>query len=63
MNFCKNFLPYSKLLEYPKHELKKSPLINISLPNYTFLDADSTTSAGGFGISIANDVPFSLIGG
>jgi len=42
--------------------IKKSPLINISLLNYTFLHADSTTSAGGVGINIAYDLPFSLIG-
>jgi len=43
-------------------QIKKLPLINISPPNYTFLHTDSTTSAGGIGIYIANDLSFSLIG-
>ena len=34
--------------------IKLHPLLNISLPNYTFFHTDSTTNAGGVGIYVLN---------
>ena len=34
--------------------IKLHPVLNISLPNYTFFHTDSTTNAGGVGINVLN---------
>ena len=53
-----NFLAELKFLPdvicLTKARIKLHPLLNISLPNYTFFHADSTTNAGGVGIYVLN---------
>ena len=46
------FLP--DVIHLTETRIKLHPLINISLPNYTFFHTDSTTNAGGVGIYVLN---------
>ena len=43
-----------------KTQLKGEPLINISIPNYKFDNADSTTKGGGVAIYISSKFDFEL---
>ena len=47
-----NFLP--DVICLTETRIKLHPLLNISLPNYTFFHTDSTTNAGGVGIYVLN---------
>ena len=47
-----HFLP--DVICLTKTQIKLHPLLNISLPNYTFFHTDSTTNAGGVGIYVLN---------
>ena len=47
-----NFLP--DVICLTEIRIKLHPLLNISLPNYTFFHTDSTTNAGGVGIYVLN---------
>ena len=43
-------------------KINDSPLTNTSIPNYTFLHANSTTRAGGVGLYIFNSISYNLLG-
>ena len=47
-----NFLP--DVICLTETRIKLHPLLNISLPNYTFFHTDSTSNAGGVGIYVLN---------
>ena len=43
-------------------KINGTPLTNISIPNYIFLHANSTTSAGGLGLYILSSISYNLLG-
>ena len=43
-------------------KINDTSLTNISIPNYTFLHANSINSAGGFGLYILSSISFNLLG-
>ena len=43
-------------------KINDTPLTNISIPNYMFLHANSTTRAGGVGLYILSSISFKLLG-
>ena len=45
-----NFLP--DVIRLTETRIRLHPLLNISLPNYTFFHTNSTTNAGGVGIYV-----------
>ena len=43
-------------------KINNTPLTNISIPNYTFLHANSSTRAGGVGLYILSSISYNLLG-
>ena len=50
------------LLTLPQINNRPTPLTNISVPNYTFLHANSTTRAGGVGLCILSSISYNSLG-
>jgi len=51
-----------QIIDISETSIKNKPYLNISLPKYHFLYANSTTQAGGVGIYINNSISFDKLG-
>ena len=55
-------LTLPRIIGISKTKINHTPLINISICNYTFLHTNSTTSAGAVDLYILNSIFFNLLG-
>ena len=51
-----------QIIEISETKVNDTPLTNISIPNYTFLHANSTTRTGGVGLYVLSSISCYLLG-